>query len=182
MYIDIFLKEYGKTRYEVSKKTGISEQVLSKANNRNPETYSIKIVESLAKAVGILPEQALRKLIDIKNEKKLYVATNAKEVQQALNANAAQFIVKGSMNALAKDIKKSDVSEDAKFIVDAGTYGGATFVSWIMLILSNMFKKEDDKLLNNIRFKIFTFYNIEPIDSYSAKLTAKDFIKSGEKE
>jgi len=122
----------------------------------------------------------LRKLLDIKNEKKLYVATNAKEVQQALNANAVQFIVKGPMNALAKDIKRSDVSEDAKFIVDAGTYGGATFVSWLMLILSNMFKKEDEKLLNNIRFKIFTFYNIEPIDSYSAKLTAKDFIKSGE--
>lgn len=69
MYIDIFLKDYGKTRYEVSKKTGISEQVLSKANNRNPETYSIKIVESLAQAVGILPEQALRKLLDIKNKK-----------------------------------------------------------------------------------------------------------------
>lgn len=64
MYIDIFLKDYGKTRYEVSKKTGISEQVLSKANNRNPETYSIKIVEALAQAVGILPEQTLRKLLD----------------------------------------------------------------------------------------------------------------------
>ena len=66
----------------------------------------------------------MRKLLDIKNEKKLYVATNAKEVQQALNANAVQFIVKGPMNALAKDIKQSDVSEDAKFIVDAGTFWG----------------------------------------------------------
>ena len=49
-----------------------------------------------------------------------------------------------------------------------------------MLILSNMFKKEEEKLLNNIRVKIFTFYNIEPIDSYSAKLTAKDFINNDE--
>lgn len=48
MYIDIFFKDYGKTRYKVSKKTGLSEQVLSKANNRNPGTHSIKIVESLA--------------------------------------------------------------------------------------------------------------------------------------
>lgn len=43
-----------------------------------------------------------------------------------------------------------------------------------------MFKKEEEKLLNNIRVKIFTFYNIEPIDSYSAKLTAKDFINNDE--
>lgn len=176
MYIDIFLKEYGKTRYEVSKLTGISEQTLSKANNRDPNTYSIKLVEGLARATEILPEKVLRKLLDIKNEHTLYVATNAKEVQQALKANAKEFIVKGEMNAVAKQVKDSDVSEDSKFIVNAGTYGGASFIYWLMYIISNMSKSSDEKLINNIKFKIITFYDVEPIDSYSARLILKNFV------
>ena len=176
MHIDIFLKEFNTTRYEVSKITGISEQTLSKANNRDASTYSIKLVECLAKATGILPEEVLRKLLDIKNKNVLYVATNANEVQQALTASAKEFIVKGEMNVVAKEVRESDVSEDAKFIVNAGTFGGASFIYWLMHIISNMSKKDDEKFINNIKFKIITYYDVEPIDSYSARLTLKDFV------
>lgn len=47
--LDIFLKQYDMTRYDLSKKANISEQTLSKAAKRDPETYTAKTLIAIGR-------------------------------------------------------------------------------------------------------------------------------------
>lgn len=57
--LDIYLKEMNVTRYDIAKKTGISEQTLSKANKREPQTYTVKTIEAIAQGVNRTPGEVL---------------------------------------------------------------------------------------------------------------------------
>ncbi len=65
--LDTYLKQRGLTRYDVAKATGISEQALSKANRRDPETYTVKTVAKIAQATKQTPGEVLDELIKIRD-------------------------------------------------------------------------------------------------------------------
>ncbi len=65
--LDRYLNQRGLTRYDVSKLTGISEQALSKANKRDPETYTVKTIAKIAQATQQTPGTVLDELIKIRD-------------------------------------------------------------------------------------------------------------------
>ena len=83
--MDVFLQKFGLTRYDVSKRTGISQQTLSSANKKDPGSYSVKILSALSDATGISPGEVLDQLLRIQKEEERFVVRNWDELKIAVD-------------------------------------------------------------------------------------------------
>lgn len=63
--LDKYLEEYGITRYQLAKKSGIGQATWFHANNKPIERWKVKQVQALAKSTGVTASEALQKLEEI---------------------------------------------------------------------------------------------------------------------
>lgn len=171
--LDIFLKSKHLTRYDVAKKTGISEQTLSKANRRDPETYSVKTIVTVAEAVEETPGQVLNELIAIRDSDQLYEATTFKELQQKVKSQEEVFLVKGDFRVFLKEVENSRLSESAELGFYLGSSGMGKTTTWYITRILNLFAPASEREKENLKQEIIALYTTEFIDQTTAKSTLK---------
>lgn len=60
--LDDYLEAYSLTRYQLAKKSGISQTTWFNVNARTLDRWTVKQVQALAKSTGVASSTALRKL------------------------------------------------------------------------------------------------------------------------
>lgn len=63
--LDKYIEAYGLTRYQLAKKSGISQTTWFNVNTRPLDRWTVKQVQALAKSTGVESSTALRKLEEI---------------------------------------------------------------------------------------------------------------------
>ena len=63
--LDKYIEAYGLTRYQLSKKSGISQTTWFNVNTRPLDRWTVKQVQALAKSTGVASSTVLRKLEEI---------------------------------------------------------------------------------------------------------------------
>ncbi|SJZ41856.1 Cro/C1-type HTH DNA-binding domain-containing protein [Pilibacter termitis] len=171
--LDIFLKEHGKTRYEVAKNSGVLETTLSKANRRDPETYTVKTISGIAKAVNKTPGEVLDRLIEIKESDELYVVTTFSELKQRVKEQEDEFVIKGDLHGLIRELERERLSETVELGFQIGTRGLGATQMWIITRIVNLFEDVSNREREIMKQDISTLYRTEFIDETTAKLRLK---------
>ncbi len=171
-YIDIFLQKFGLTRYDVSQKTGISQQTLSSANKKDPQSYSGKILMALSEATGISPGDVLDAILRIQRSNDYYLVRNWDELVIALESRQTYFYVQGEFTEIMRQIKDGQLSDTATMGTELGSRGTSglmvEIVNWVYRQLKGGNKDEE-----KIKDKISKVYNIVLIDEKTVMLKLK---------
>ena len=168
-YIDVFLQKFGITRYDVHKRTGISQQTLSSANKKDPETYSGKILTALSQATGISPGDVLDALIRIKNKDEVFIVRNWEELKIALEARKPEFHVIGEFTEIMKEVKSGQLSDTARMGTELGTRGGVGLIESLYYFVHRQLSggnKEEEK----IKDQVSKLYHIILMDEHTVAL------------
>lgn len=171
--LDIYLKNLGTTRYEVSKKSGISEQALSKANKRDPKSYTVKTVELIASAVEKSAGEVIDGLVEIRDCNILYKATTLRELEQKVADQEDEFLVEGEFAKIVKQAKESQLSETAETWFAVGSRGSGTVLAWFITELLCIFDKKNNPKTERLKHSLSTLYDFEFLDEHTVKLKLK---------
>lgn len=170
--MDIFLQKFGMTRYDVSQRTGISQQTLSSANKKDPEGYSGKILMALSQATGISPGEVLDALLAIKTNQELYFVRNWEEMKIAVDSLHPIFQVKGEFAAIIREVKSGQLSDTERLGTELGSHGGSVVLEVLFQWVYNQIKglnTEEEK----IKDKVGRLYDISLKDETTAVLSLK---------
>ena len=168
-YMDVFLQKFGITRYDVHKRTGISQQTLSSANKKDPEAYSGKILTALSQATGISPGDVLDALIRIKKKDEVFIVRNWEELKIALEARKPEFHVIGEFTVIMKEVKSGQLSDTARMGTELGTGGGVGLIESLYYFVHRQLSggnKEEEK----IKDQVSKLYHIILMDEHTVAL------------
>lgn len=171
-YMDIFLQKFGLTRYDVSQKTGISQQTLSSANKKDPQSYSGKVLMALSEATGISPGEVLDSILRIQRSHDYYLVRSWDEMKIALESQQSVFYVQGEFTEIMRQIKDGQLSDTAMMGTELGSAGTAGIIAGIVYWVYRQLKggnKDEEK----IKDKISKLYNIVLIDEKTVMLKLK---------
>ena len=174
-YMDVFLQKFGVTRYDVFKRTGISQQTLSSANKKDPESYSGKILSALSQATGISPGDVLDSLIRIKNRDEVYIVRDWEELKFALDARKDEFHVMGEFTEIMKEVKSGQLSDTARLGTELGSGGTSGIIEALYYFVHRQLSggnKEEEK----IKDKVSKLYHIILLDEHTVALKLKTLI------
>ena len=174
-YMDVFLQKFGVTRYDVFKRTGISQQTLSSANKKDPESYSGKILSALSQATGISPGDVLDSLIRIKNRDEVYIVRDWEELKFALDARKDEFHVMGEFTEIMKEVKSGQLSDTARLGTELGSGGTSGIIEALYYFVHRQLSggnKEEEK----IKDKVSKLYHIVLLDEHTVALKLKTLI------
>ncbi|WP_419725887.1 helix-turn-helix domain-containing protein [Terrisporobacter petrolearius] len=62
-YLDLYLRKNNCKRYDIHKKTGVSQQLLSNHTKRSVEKYSGKVIIAIASTINKTPGDVLNDLL-----------------------------------------------------------------------------------------------------------------------
>lgn len=167
--MDVFLQKFGITRYDVHKRTGISQQTLSSANKKDPEAYSGKILTALSQATGISPGDVLDALIRIKTKDEVFMVRNWEELKIALAARKPEFHVMGEFTEIMKEVKSGQLSDTARMGTELGTGGGVGLIESLYYFVHRQLSggnKEEEK----IKDQVSKLYHIILLDEHTVAL------------
>ena len=167
--MDVFLQKFGITRYDVHKRTGISQQTLSSANKKDPEAYSGKILTALSQATGISPGDVLDALIRIKKKDEVFIVRNWEELKIALEARKPEFHVIGEFTEIMKEVKSGQLSDTARMGTELGTGGGVGLIESLYYFVHRHLSggnKEEEK----IKDQVSKLYHIILLDEHTVAL------------
>lgn len=170
--MDVFLQKFGLTRYDVSKRTGISQQTLSSANKKDPGSYSVKILSALSDATGISPGEVLDQLLRIQKEEERFVVRNWDELKIAVDAMKERFLVEGEFTEVMKDVKSGQLSDTARLGTELGTGGGVGIIEALYYFVHRQLSggnKEEEKLKD----RLTSLYHIILLDEHTVELKLK---------
>jgi len=173
--MDVFLQKFGITRYDVFKRTGISQQTLSSANKKDPESYSGKILSALSQATGISPGDVLDSLIRIKNRDEVYIVRDWEELKFALDARKDEFHVMGEFTEIMKEVKSGQLSDTARLGTELGSGGTSGIIEALYYFVHRQLSggnKEEEK----IKDKVSKLYHIILLDEHTVALKLKTLI------
>lgn len=171
-YMDVFLQKFGITRYDVFKRTGISQQTLSSANKKDPESYSGKILSALSQATGISPGEVLDSLIRIKNLDEVFIVRDWEELKIALDARKTEFHVMGEFTEIMKEVKSGQLSDTARLGTELGSGGSSGIIEALYYFVHRQLSggnKEEEK----IKDKVSKLYHIILLDEHTVALKLK---------
>lgn len=172
-YMDVFLQKHGLTRYDVHKRTGISQQTLSNANKKLPEAYSGKILMSLSEATSLSPGKVLDQLLEIQIKDELYEVTDWETLKNAVENLYAVFYIKGPFMETVKEMKSEQLSEDELMGLELGTRGTAYITETVFSWLYRQFKVKD-KEKDRIKHRVTIQYHIVVVDESTILLKRKN--------
>ena len=102
-YLDLYLQRNKIKRYDVHKKTGISQQLLSTHKYKSIEKYSTKVILALSQTLEKTPGQVLDELIELEKNTPNFEAFNPQDLLLGLKENYPTIVIKG---AYCKEINK----------------------------------------------------------------------------
>lgn len=110
-YLDLYLQRNNCKRYDVHKKTGVSQQLLSTYTNKNIEKYPGKILIALAETLNKTPGDVLNELLELERENPVFEAFNPSELLVGLKAKYSTIVIKGIYCKEIHALMKSQITE-----------------------------------------------------------------------
>lgn len=169
--LDIYLQHHAMTRYDVSKKSGVSEQTLSKASKRNPNTLTAKTLIAISKGTGESPGEVLDALLKILESDELYIVTTLVELRQKINEQEDEFIVRGEYRELLKEIENSRLSEESLLGFQLGSRGMGDLIVWGLNRVRQTLA--DNPKMEKLKQDILDLYQLKIMNGTEMKLRLK---------
>lgn len=164
LLIDQYLQKNNLKRYDVSKKTGISQQVLSNSKNKRALELPMKVVNAIAQSVNKTPGLVLDELIELENEKSTFIVLDFERFKIALENQEPIIMIKGDFLKEARTLIKQQLTNNEKDVFEIGYRGSMLWV--------NLFSALKAKLSGN-----YDEYKIEEmLYNYNVLVNAKDEI------
>lgn len=158
-YLDLYLQRNDCKRYDVHKKTGVSQQLLSTHTNKKIEKYSGKVIIAIADTLGKTPGDVLNELLMLEKEKPGYEAYNPNELLIGLQSKYEKIIIRGAYYKEVKKIMDTHLSENERLGVELGGAGVISILIYAIDAVKDLFSnsdkltKEIDKKLNLYKIK-----------------------------
>lgn len=152
--LDIYLQRNGVKRYDVYKKTGVSQQTLASAGKKSIDHYSTKILKAVAETLDKTPGTVLDELFQLEKENPIFVAHNAEELLLAFKNKEEQIIIKDEFCKTVRNFAKNQLSETETLGLELGGAGVLTILSTAILALLDKFSdgtNEEKEIEKNMR-------------------------------
>lgn len=155
-YLDLYLQRNNMKRYDVYKKTGISQQLLSTHTNKGIEKYSNKVIMALAQSLGKTPGTVLDELLALEKENPAFEAYNPTELLTALEFKYDKIIIKGAYCKEIYKLMKSQLSETETMGFELGSAGVASVLAYAINAARDLFSNTD-KVTKEIERKVISY-------------------------
>lgn len=155
-YLDLYLQRNNIKRYDVYKKTGISQQLLSTHTSKKIEKYSNKVIIALAETLEKTPGTVLDELLALQNENPAFEAYNPTELLTALEFKYDKIIIKGAYCKEIYKLMKSQLSETETMGFELGSAGVATVLAYAINAARDLFSNTD-KVTKEIERKVISY-------------------------
>lgn len=155
-YLDLYLQRNSMKRYDVYKKTGISQQLLSTHTNKKIEKYSNKVIIALAETLEKTPGTVLDELLALEKENPAFEAYNPTELLTALEFKYDKIIIKGAYCKEIYKLMKSQLSETETMGFELGSAGVATVLAYAINAARDLFSNTD-KVTKEIERKVISY-------------------------
>ena len=174
-FLDLYLQRNNSKRYEIYKKTGISQQLLSTHTKKKVENYSNKVILALAEALEKTPGTVLDELLALEKENPAFEAYNPSELLTALEFKYDRIIIKGAYCKEIYKLMKSQLSETESMGFELGSGGVASVLAYAINAARDLFSNSD-KVTKEIERKIVS-YKLENAseENVSIKLKQLDY-------
>lgn len=155
-FLDLYLQRNNSKRYEIYKKTGVSQQLLATHTKKSVENYSNKVILALAEALGKTPGTVLDELLTLEKENPAFEAYNPEELLTALQFKYDKIIIKGAYCKEIYKLMKSQLSETESMGFELGSGGVATVLAYAINAARDLFSNSD-KVTKEIERKIISY-------------------------
>ncbi|MFU7517120.1 helix-turn-helix domain-containing protein [Clostridium sp. HCS.1] len=155
-FLDLYLQRNNSKRYEIYKKTGVSQQLLATHTKKSVENYSNKVILALAEALGKTPGTVLDELLTLEKENPAFEAYNPEELLTALQFKYDKIIIKGAYCKEIYKLMKSQLSETESMGFELGSGGVATVLAYAINVARDLFSNSD-KVSKEIERKIISY-------------------------
>lgn len=127
--LDIYLQRNGKKRYDVFKETGVSQQLLSSANKKNVNSYSVKTIQAIAKTVQKSEGDVLNELLTLEKEDATFEAFNANDLLLAFDHKEPSIFIRGEFKTEIEQLAETQLSETETLGIELGSEGTANILA-----------------------------------------------------
>ncbi|MED3576082.1 helix-turn-helix domain-containing protein [Cytobacillus praedii] len=159
-YLDLYLQRNHCKRYDVFKKTGVSQQLLSTHTNKSIEKYSSKVIIAIAGTLDKTPGDVLNELLHIEKEKPIYEAYNPNDLLVALKAKYDKIIIQGAYYKEVKKIMDTHLSDKELLGVELGSAGVLTILIYAIESVMDLFSNAE-KIQKEIEKRLKLYKIIE---------------------
>lgn len=170
-YLDLYLQRNNYKRYDVFKKTGISQQLLSTHKNKKIEKYSSKVLIALAQTLEKTPGQVLDELISLEIKNPAFEAFNPQELLIGLKEKYDTIIISGAYYNEIYKLMKSNLTENETLGLELGSHGITTILAYAIIAVRDLFSNSD-KIDLDIEKKL-KLYKIKELTDNKLVLTLK---------
>ena len=160
--LDFYLQKHNCKRYDVHKKTGVSQQLLATHKSKQVEKYSVKVINAIAETLGTTPGDVLNELLAIEMLNPAYEVYNPTELLEGLEAKYDYILIKGAYFKEVKQIMDKQLTENERLGVELGGDGAISILIYAIEAVKDLFsnsdkkEKEIDKKLNLYKIKKVT--------------------------
>lgn len=176
MYIDILFKNHDADRNHFIRQTGFSHKKISKLNKQDPNSYSDDLIKEIAQFLNLSYDNTRNELLQIKEKGTLYKAQTVEELKIVIDTSPKEFLVSKEVYSLINDIKQSDISNNQQYMKDVSQTVLTSFILWIVGKVRSIAKSSEEKLINDLRLHILTYYDIHEMYNNRARLVLKAFV------
>lgn len=155
-FLDLYLQRNNIKRYDVYKKTGVSQQLLATHTSKKVEKYSNKVIMALAEALEKTPGTVLDELLALEKENPAFEAYNPAELLTALEFKYDRIIIKGIYCKEIYKLMKGQLSETESMGFELGSGGVATVLAYAINSARDLFSNSD-KVSRDIERKIISY-------------------------
>ena len=170
-YLDLYLQRNNSKRYEVFKKTGISQQLLASHKNRKIEKYSNKVIIALAEALDKTPGEVLDELLALEREKPAFEAYTPEDLLIGLKEKYDEILIKGAYCNEIYKLMKAQLTENERLGFELGSAGTLTILAYAITFVRDLFSNSE-KIDNEIERRL-TSYKVKEIGMDKLVLTLK---------
>lgn len=155
-FLDLYLQRNNSKRYEIYKKTGVSQQLLATHTKKKVENYSNKVIMALSEALGKTPGTVLDELLELEKENPAFEAYNPTELLTALEYKYDRIIIKGAYCKEIYKLMQGQLSETESMGFELGSGGVATVLAYAINATRDLFSNSD-KVTKEIERKIISY-------------------------
>ena len=172
-YLDLYLQKNNCKRYDVHKKTGVSQQLLSTHTKKNIDKYSTKVIVALADTLDKTPGQVLDELMELQRENPVYEAFTPQELLIGLKAQEDVIIIRGAYCEKIREMMKGQLSETESMGFELGSGGLINILADAINSVREHFSNEHlDKVEKDIEKKL-RLYKVKHVSEDSIALSLK---------
>lgn len=159
-YLDLYLQKNNCKRYDVYKKTGVSQQLLATHTSKKIEKYSNKVIMALAEFLNKTPGTVLDELIALEKENPAFEAFNPLELLTGLEYKYDVIIIKGAYCNEIYKLMKGQLSDTETLGFELGSAGVATVLAYAINMVRDLFSNSD-KVQKEIERRIISYKLVE---------------------